>query len=280
MRHLLTAMIFLAFTAAASGQFRMVSNTIPNWSVVDDSTYTANVSFSTDQTGMGYLANQIVDTFRLFTGTEQLYRVSNVANTTFSSAELTIVAIEPTTGSPTGQIMVFNPEGRETIPQTPFGNTGATAQIQAAVDTWNARIRGESGDLIVAYTGIIYDTLSVAGSTAYVVYEGGSGIEFINPAPGHYRLKMLKDTHLHQASIFGNNSTLNASQEMLIQLDNTDVGAARRASVQLYDANNNALVDQQATGTVQNQAVSGVFSDITIPGLNGFGGTGFFVEIR
>jgi hypothetical protein len=155
MRHLLTAMIILAFTAASSGQFRMVSNTIPGWSVVDDSTYTATVSFSTDQTGMGYLANQIADTFRLFTGTEQLYRVSNVASPTFSSAVLTIVSIEPTSGPPTGQVMVFNPEGRATIPQTPFGGTGATAQIQAAVTTWNARQSLGAGESVY---GVLADT--------------------------------------------------------------------------------------------------------------------------
>ncbi|WP_282782216.1 hypothetical protein [Phaeodactylibacter xiamenensis] len=284
MKHLLSA-LFLCLAVTAFGQFRMVSNGIPSWTVVDDSTYTATVNFQSDQTGFGYLANAIADTFRLFTGTEQLYRVSAVANTTFSSADLTVIEVSnqytTTNGAPTGQVMVFNPDGRETIPQNPFGSTGSTAQIQAAIDTYNARVRAAAdagGGL--TYTGIVYDTLTSGTVTVTFTYEGGAGATLSNPAAGEYTIAPLKGTHLHEVSVFGNNTTLNASQEMIIRINNTDNGAARRVSVQLYDANNSSLVDQQITATVHTQTVSGTLTTVTVPGLNGFGATGYLIELR
>ena len=265
----------------------MVSNGIPSWTVIDDSTYTATVNFQSDQTGFGYLANAITDTFRLFTGTEQLYRVSAVANATFSSADLTVIEVSnqytTTNGVPAGQVMVFNPDGRETIPQNPFGSTGSTAQIQAAIDTYNARVRAtldEGGGL--TYTGIQFDTLTVGGVTVTYAYEGVDSVELYNPSGGVYQIAPLSaDTYIHSLSVFGDNTTLNASQELVFEFDNSRMAYFRRFSVQLYDANNDSLVDQQTTGTVHNQiVVSTTTSQITIPGLNGFGATGFYVELR
>lgn len=139
MKHYILSLLFLCLAVAVQAQFRMVSNNTPSWTSQNDSTYTASISFSADQTGFGYLANQIDTTYRLFTGTEQLYRVDSVWNTSFSSADLRVVEISPTNGSPAGQVMAFDPDGRKTIPAVPFGSTGSTAQLQAAVVSWNAR---------------------------------------------------------------------------------------------------------------------------------------------
>jgi hypothetical protein len=139
MKHYILSLLFLCLAMSVQAQFRMVSNNTPSWTSQNDSTYTASISFSADQTGFGYLANQIDSTFRLFTGTEQLYRVDSVWNASFSSADLRVVEVSPTNGSPAGQVMVFDPDGRETLPAVPFGSTGSTAQLQAAVVSWNAR---------------------------------------------------------------------------------------------------------------------------------------------
>ena len=133
---------FLLFSITAFSQFRMVGTA--TWSTLNDSTYQGTISFQSDLTGMGYLATNIVDTFRLFTPIEQIYRIDSVWNKTFSSATLRVVEMLGTQGVPVGQVMVFNPDGKNTIPQTPFGSTGATAQLNAAVDTWNARQIGTS----------------------------------------------------------------------------------------------------------------------------------------
>ncbi|MCI4650864.1 hypothetical protein [Phaeodactylibacter sp.] len=145
MKHYILSLLFLCLALSVQAQFRMASDNTPSWASVNDSTYIASVSFSADQTGFGYLANQIDTTFRLFTGTEQLYRVDSVWNAFFSSADLRVVEIGPTNGSPAGQVMVFDPDGRRTIPAVPFGSTGSTAQLQAAVVSWNAKNLSPSG---------------------------------------------------------------------------------------------------------------------------------------
>jgi len=80
--------------------------------------------------------------------------------------------------------------------------------------------------------------------------------------------------------LYGNNTTLNANQEFVFKFDNSVNSIDRRFMVQLYDANNGALVDQQITGTVHSQTVAGNVTTITLPGMNGFGSAGFYIELR
>ncbi|WP_282782213.1 hypothetical protein [Phaeodactylibacter xiamenensis] len=124
------------------------------------------------------------------------------------------------------------------------------------------------------------DSLSSGTVTVESDRFGGNASVLSNPAPGEYTLTAQAGAHVANATVFGNNTTLNASQEMIIRLDNSANSQDRRFLVQLYDANNGALVDQQITATVHNQAVAGNVTTITIPGLNGFGATGFLVELR
>ena len=93
---------FLAFSQS-NDQFRLVGS--GTWSTVNDSTYQSTVSFMSDLTGGGFLATQIVDTFRLFTGAEKIYRVDTVWNKTFSSATMRVVEYNGTNGAPSGQVM-------------------------------------------------------------------------------------------------------------------------------------------------------------------------------
>ena len=143
MKYLLLALA-LVFSIQLQAQFRMVSNGSPSWTTVNDSTYSATINFQSDLTGNSYLSNQVIAGYRMFTPTEQLYRVSNVVSTTFSSATVEVVEVSnqyvTTNSSPIGQVMVFNPDSRETIPDIPFGSTGATAAMNAAIVTYNARV--------------------------------------------------------------------------------------------------------------------------------------------
>ena len=275
MRYLLF-LFCLLWSVAGQAQFRMVGNA--TWTVVDDSTFTGTVNFQADLTGKGYLPTQIADTFRLFTPTEQVYRVDSVLNTTFSSATLRLVEYGDTDGSPIGQVMVYNPDGRETVPQNPFGSTGATAQLQAAIDTYNARI-GNEATTESSFRRIDVDTFTNGNLTAIVFYEGNSAA-FSTSAAGEYTFTAGPDTYVRALSIQGDNTTLNASQEIVLTIDNTTNAFATRFVVQLYDANNDALVDQQVTGTVHTKAISGTTTVLTVPGLNGFGATGYVIELR
>lgn len=143
-RLLISFLILISACTAGVGQFTMVSSSA-SWSTVNDSTYTATVSFYGDLTGKSYNATQIADTFLVISANEQLYRISARANQFFSSADLTIVEKNGNWGSPTGQVCVYNPDGRTTIPEAVFGSNGATAQLISAVSRFNARQIGSGG---------------------------------------------------------------------------------------------------------------------------------------
>ena len=397
MRHfLLLFVLFFSFTAAQA-QFRMVGNA--SWTTQNDSTYSATVSFQTDLTGQGFLPTQITTGFRVFSPTEQLYRVDAVLSSSFSSAEIRIVEIGATDGAPSGQVMVFDPQGRQAIPQVPFGSIGATAQLQAAVTTYNARVTDYDGTQVIqtirdggfvdrtelldstsmlrleitqaeadakayadanddntqlseaevdAFVGnngyltsftetdpvwtsekALYatttyadqaeqdakdyadanddntqlseaevdafvgnngyltaavpysqDVLASGSFTAEVDRYAGNATTLTNPSAGEYRINAATNAHLDVITIYADNSTLNASQELVIKVDNSTNTRKRRFAVQIYDANNGALVDQQLTGTVHTQFVAADVTTITIPGLNGFGSTGYIIELR
>jgi len=401
----------------------MVSNGSPSWTAVTDSTYSATVNLQSDLTGQGYLANQVQVGHRVFTPTEQLYEVTAVTSTTFSSATITVVERSnqyvTTNSAPSGQVMVFDPDGREKIPDIPFGSTGATATMNAAVVTYNARISDSGGalpdddvfyyadntlgadyslplDTLLKYDhlyihlrsdpadpavltlpspgsgdgraktivasfggqeanpgfgivtasnaldvklhncrepgtsfgpdtlvttntdqrfavyrtvgnandyhrectnlfdengnpvepgdtikspGITYETQTVGGAGFDLAYQG-EGVTIANPSSGNYTITPDYGTDFFWVTVTGDNSTLNASQEMIIDFDNSTNNAARRFIVQLYDDNNDGLVDQQTTSTNHTQSVSTNTTTLTLPGLNGFGATGFKIELR
>jgi len=141
MKKLILSISLICIAFLSYGQFRMVGNASGSWITVNDSTYLATVNFQSDLTGNGYLATQIPSSgYRIFTGTEQIYIVTSATGQTFSSAVLTIEEYEGDHGPPIGQVMCYNPDGKATIPQVPFGPIGATGQMQAAIDSYNARL--------------------------------------------------------------------------------------------------------------------------------------------
>lgn len=152
MKKILLLLFFAFWRFVAVSQFVMVGN--GSWTTLTDSTYSATVEFQADLTGMGWLATQISDTFRIFTGTEQLYQITAVGTKSFSTAELTIKEMSGDWGAPIGQVYCYDPAGRVMIPQAPYGNSGATSQIQAAVDRYNARLADGGIDLSPYLTAV------------------------------------------------------------------------------------------------------------------------------
>lgn len=133
-------LVFSNVHTQTDDQWRMIGSIDNNgWTVVDDSTYTGNVNFQSDLTGKSFLASGIQAGYRVFTQTSQMYRIDVVTSTTFSSAQITIIEYGADRGTPIGQVTAFDPQGRETVPAIPFGSTGSTAALQAAVVTWNAK---------------------------------------------------------------------------------------------------------------------------------------------
>lgn len=141
-------------------QFRMVG--VGNWTNPSANTYLATVTFYSDLSGNDYIASFIENGYRVFDERENIYEVIGVSGAIFNQATLTIEIITddnsnvPTTTAPQGQIMVYDSEGRRSVPQVPFNSSGATARLQAAVDTWNARLLGDGGSPVP-------DSLSISG---------------------------------------------------------------------------------------------------------------------
>jgi hypothetical protein len=128
--------------------------------------------------------------------------------------------------------------------------------------------------------GVSFDTPTTIGAvTAEVVRQGGTAVTLTNPSSGEYTLVIPSGAHLQRATVFGNSTTLNGSNEFLLRINNSANSRKRRVTVQLYDANNGALVNQFTTSTNHSQSVTSNVTLLTFPGMNGFGTSGFFIEI-
>lgn len=142
--------IFLILPFMAIGQFRIVGTGL--FTTLNDSTYRALVEFRPDLTGNSYNPTQIRDTMLALSQRGQLYRIDTIFSAELSSAWITLVEKNGDWGSPSGQIMIFETPGRLAAPQTVFAANGATAAMQASVDTWNAKILRQIADSTSIWT--------------------------------------------------------------------------------------------------------------------------------
>ena len=147
--------------------------------------------------------------------------------------------------------------------------------INKVYGTDGAGVKGWKDDLI----GLAYDSLTLGAVTADVRRISGSTTLLTTPGAGQYTLEIQSGAEFSGASIFGNNTVLTGASEFIIRVDNSANSRDRRVNLQLYDANTGALVDQFNTSTNHTQATSGNISLITLPGMNLFGATGFWVEL-
>lgn len=124
------------------------------------------------------------------------------------------------------------------------------------------------------------DALISGTVTANVYRNGGTATTISNPASGEYDLSIKSSAAFRGADVFGNNTTLNGSNEFVLRVDNSANSADRRVLIQVYDRSTGALIDQQATSTNHNATIAGNITTITFPGMNLFGATGFDIIVR
>lgn len=234
MKNIIILTLFLFSFVNANAQFRMVGT--GTWSTINDSTYQATITFNADLTGNSFLATQILqDSFRVFTGLEKIYRIDSVWSQTFSGAILKVVEYGGSQGAPSGQIMVYNPNGKTTIPQCPIGSTGSTAQLQAAVVTYNAKqasgvIDGDKGDITISSSGTVY-TIDNSVITSAKILDGtvaladlaANSVDSTKISTGG-----IGNTDLQALVVTGSkiaNSTIDSSKIAAGGIGNTDLGA-------------------------------------------------------
>jgi len=136
-------LIFISIGVNAQGlrqRFAMVSQlSSVTWTTIDSDTYRAGFLLQPDQTASGFNGSQIVDSFKIFVATRELFDVDIVHFLSFDSINITVTRVSGT-GSPTGQVMIYNPGGRLRLPSQPYSQTGSTFQMINAVDAYNADI--------------------------------------------------------------------------------------------------------------------------------------------
>lgn len=156
------------------------------------------------------------------------------------------------------------------VPAPAAGDAAANKYLKAD-GTWSTVSAGVS---------VSHDALTQGAVTVSSFRLGGTATTISTPAAGEYNLVVQSGAFMQTARIFGNNTVLNGSNEFIVRVNNSANSLDRTFSVQLYDANNGALVDQQVTATNHTQTVSGNITVLTFPGMNGFGATGFYIELR
>lgn len=156
------------------------------------------------------------------------------------------------------------------VPAPAAGDAAANKYLKAD-GTWSTVSAGVS---------VSHDALTQGAVTVSSFRLGGTATTISTPAAGEYNLVVQSGAFMQTARIFGNNTVLNGSNEFIVRVNNSANSLDRTFSVQLYDANNGALVDQQVTATNHTQTVSGNITVLTFPGMNVFGATGFYIELR
>lgn len=165
MKRILLTLLLLVIALAANAQYRMVG--FGAWAPAtpgSDSTYTATVALKPDLTGFSYFGTQIVNSMRVFTGLEQMYTIDSIKNQTLWSVQLWIKEDPSFTGpppsrfnlAPQSQVLIYDPAGRQTIPQVPLDPLGATSNLYAAVDAHNARLIGRAEGVVIDTTNMTY----------------------------------------------------------------------------------------------------------------------------
>ena len=149
MKRILVLLLFV-LPALTFGQFRIVGTGL--FTTLNDSTYRARVEFRPDLTGNSYNGNQLDTSMLVLSQAGQLYRLDSFFAATSVSAWLVLVEEGGNWGSPRGQIMVFQTPGKYVAPQAVYAANGATAAMQAGVDTWNAKLLRQIADSTSIWT--------------------------------------------------------------------------------------------------------------------------------
>lgn len=157
----------------------------------------------------------------------------------------------------------------------------AEAGVATTVRRWTAQRVAQAIAALAGGGGSkATDSLTSGTVTARVKRSGGTATTISNPSAGTYDLDIKSGADAERIRVFGNNTTLNPSNEFVLTIDNSANSEDREFIVQLYQGNDGSLVDQQVTATNHTQTVAGNVTTLTFPGMNGFGATGFVIQLR
>ena len=156
----------------------------------------------------------------------------------------------------------------------------AEAGVATTVRRWTAERVAQAIAALAAGSSKTTDSLSSGDVTAEIKRVGGSATVLTNPGAGVYDLEIQSGADLERLRVYGDTDTLDGSNQFTLTIDNSANSEDRSFMVQLYQGNDGSLVVQQETSTNHTQTFSGNITTLLFPGMNGFGATGFYIELR
>lgn len=131
-----------------------------------------------------------------------------------------------------------------------------------------------------AVGSIVKDSLVQGTVTAQVRRFAGTATTISTPGTGEYTLTLQSGSELVNATVFGNSTTLNGSNEFLLRISNAANNVDRWVSVQVYNMADGSLRDPHGDGINWTQTISGNVTLLTFPGMNLYGTDGFRLVIQ
>lgn len=170
---------------------------------------------------------------------------------------------------------------------TAYGNEVAIAtQLEAEAGTstvvkrWSPQRVKQAIDALSGGGGATTGDFSLTSGTvtAKGEYIGASAPTISNPASGEYVITVPADTRLISLTMFGNNTTLNGSNEFVVRIDNSANGVQRSYICGQYVASTGASANEFSLGTLQTETFPSLdVSQYLFPNMSGYGASGFRV---
>jgi hypothetical protein len=143
-----------------------------------------------------------------------MYTILSVSSTTYNTASVTVQAdtvlnANSSTfyGIPSGQVLIYDSSESEGALQVPFGSVGASARMQAAVDSWNIKV----------ISNLLSKTVNVEPSFLTNIIRFNINTDSVGTEEGH----VIWNTEDHTLDIHSQNGTvLQVNQEMVIPVKN------------------------------------------------------------
>ena len=215
-KYVMAILLFtIVFVTNSYGQFKLVGDaSSAGFNNAGSNRYSATIVFRPDLTGNYYDGTDVLSGYKLFTSSEQMYTILSVSSTTYNTASVTVQAdtvlnANSSTfyGIPSGQVLIYDTSESEGALQVPFGSVGASARMQAAVDSWNIKV----------ISNLLSKTVNVEPSFLTNIIRFNINTDSVGTEEGH----VIWNTEDHTLDIHSQNGTvLQVNQEMVIPVKN------------------------------------------------------------
>lgn len=134
--------------------------------------------------------------------------------------------------------------------------------------------------IIDVSSSVKYLEYKTSSYTFRITYEGVLAPMIIENETGEYTISIPLNTGIHSITFSGNLSTLNVSNELVINIDNQENNYLRRCLTQVYDNATNTSLSPAVSGTYTLQTEDEYKTTLLFSSLDNLSSLGYTVEIR